>query len=151
MPEGAGQEAFAFEARLGEVLLKLKATDVEDLVYCAASKPVDCENWVALTRMNLESKHSQLVIWWDTMFATTRSAYEQYLQLSPLQRSGIRPDLSGFNVTCHQVERYMIRHVTKPCPGTSRTPCCAQTSCSRPWWTPGPGRSRTGRKRYKAW
>ena len=83
MPEGAGQEALTFEAKLGDVLLKLKATDIEDLVYTTASKPVDFENWVTLTRMNLESKHSQLVIWWDTMFVTARNAYEQYLQLSP--------------------------------------------------------------------
>ena len=116
VPQGAGQEAFAFEARLGEVLLELKGTDVEDLVYSTASKPVDFENWVTLTRMNLESKHSQLVIWWDSMYSSARNAYEQYLQLSPLQRSDIRPDLSGFNVTGHQVERYMRRHVIKAMP-----------------------------------
>ena len=84
----------AFEARLGEVLLKFKSTDVDDLVYATASTPADFENWVTLTRMNLESRHSQLVIWWGTMFGNARSAYEPYLQLSP-PPSGQIPGLTS--------------------------------------------------------
>ena len=32
------------------------------------SKPVDFENWATLTRLNLESRHSQLSAWWGVMY-----------------------------------------------------------------------------------
>ena len=102
--------------KLGDVLSKLKSSDVDDLVYTTSSKPVDFEHWVAITRMNLQSKHSALADWWDLMYANARRAYEHYLQLSPLHRSDIRPGLDGFDTIAMQVERYMLRHVLRAMP-----------------------------------
>ena len=105
-----------FEARLGDVLVKLKPTDLDDLSYSSQSKAVDFERWAQLTRMNLESRHSQLVAWWDLTYHNAQVAYNGYLQLPPLRRSEIRPTSDGFDNTLFQVERYMRRHVLRCMP-----------------------------------
>ena len=119
-PDNASEEAgwggHDFEAKLGEVLTKFKTTDIDDLSYVSASKPVDFEHWVNIVRVTLESNHSTLVSWWGVMYANARHAYEQHLQLSPLQRSEIHPGLSGFNPVHMQIERYMRRHVLRAMP-----------------------------------
>ena len=63
-PPRGGHQEFACEARLGDVLLKLKPSGVAELKF-GTNKPVDFENWATLFRMNLESRHRQLVAWWD--------------------------------------------------------------------------------------
>ena len=90
--------------------MKLKGEDVPELKYSSGtSKPVDFENWVRKVRMNLDSRHSQLVSWWNAVYESARAAYALYLALSPLQRADIRPEQIGMTVTIHHVERYMRR------------------------------------------
>ena len=105
-----------FEARLGDVLVRLKPTDLGDLAYSSQPKAVDFERWAQLTRMNLESRHSQLVLWWDVMLSNAQAAYSTYLQLPPLRRSEVRPTMEGFTATTLQVERYMRCHVLRAMP-----------------------------------
>ena len=116
MPEGAGAVDGYAEARLGDVLTKLRPDDFDRLIYGASSKPVDFENWVTLTRLNLESRHSQLSAWWDVMYRNARIAYQNYLQLPPLARSEVRPSMEGFNSINMTVERYMRRHLMRVMP-----------------------------------
>ena len=119
MPEGAGSGSGApwdFEDRLGSALTKLKPDDLDVLKYHTGAKPVEFEKWIQLTRLNLESRHSQLVVWWDTMFDNAEAAYRAYLALPPLQRSNIRPTNDRFTSVSHQVERYMRRHVLRIVP-----------------------------------
>ena len=82
-----------------------------NLEYKSASKPVDFETWAKVTMMRLESRHSQLVSWWDAAYADALEAYARYLALSPLQRSSLRPELRHYTVAHHQVERYMRCHL----------------------------------------
>ena len=67
-------------------------------------------------RLNLESRHSQLVAWWDTMFHNAEVAYAAYLALPPLQRSDIRPTNDNITDVMMQVERYMRRHILRTVP-----------------------------------
>ena len=107
-----------FEARLGDVLVKLKPQDLDDLAYSSQSQAVDVERWAQFTRMNLESRHSQLVAWWGLTFYNAQVAYNDYLQLPPLRRSEIRPNTDGFDAVMYQVERYMRATCSTPCPCT---------------------------------
>ena len=121
-----------FEAKLGDVLVRLKATDFDDLQYKTSSKAVDFEKWVQLTRMNLESRHSQLVLWWGAMLSNAQAAYSTYLQLPPLRRSEVRPTMEGFTATTLQVERYMRRHILRVMPSNVQQTLLhmANVSCS---------------------
>ena len=119
VPSGVGfgsSAAMDFEDRLGAVLTKLKPEDLDALKYHAGAKPVDFEKWAQLTRLTLESRHSQLVDWWDTMYDNAQKAYQVYLALPPLQRSSIRPTNDRFTPVLHQVERYMRRHILRIVP-----------------------------------
>ena len=69
-----------------------------------------------LTGLNLESRHSQLVEWWGTMYENAEAAYRAYLAMPPLQRSNIRPTNDRFTAVSHQVERYMRRHILRTVP-----------------------------------
>ena len=81
VPEGAGgggnASDFEYEAKLGDVLLKINSEDIGELKYSGSSKPVDFETWLHMTRLSLESRHSQLVSWWDAANASAKAAYEQ--------------------------------------------------------------------------
>ena len=48
VPEGTGGSTgpFDFEARLGDVLTKLKSDTIEKLEYKTGAKPVEFENWI---------------------------------------------------------------------------------------------------------
>ena len=116
MPEGAGCEAYSFEAKLGDVLVKFKDGDMIKLEYTSGSKPVDFETWVKKVRMQLESRHSQIVSWWDVAYCNALATYERYLALSPLQRSAVRPEMRNYTVVHHQVERYMRCHLINAVP-----------------------------------
>ena len=117
VPQGAGVGGLGVEPRLGDVLMKLKGEDVPELKYTSGSnKPVEFENWVRKVRMNLDSRHSQLVSWWNAVYESARAAYARYLALSPLQRADIRPEQIGMPVTIHHVERYMRRYIVNAVP-----------------------------------
>ena len=114
--EETGRGDFELEAGLGQVLMKFKPGDLDNLEYSGSSKPVDFEHWIRMTRMNLESRHSLMAEWWDRMYAAAVHAHVSYLQLSPLQRSDIRPENNDYTAADHKIERYMRRHVLRSMP-----------------------------------
>ena len=98
-------------------MIKFKPGDLDELVYSGtSSKPVDFEHWVRMTRMNLESRHSLMAVWWDKMYASAVHAHISYLQLSPLHRSDIRPQNNDYEAADAKIERYMRRHVMRSMP-----------------------------------
>ena len=115
-PNGAGEGEAEFEAGLGQVLMKFKPGDLDDLAYTGTSKPVDFEHWVRMTRVNLESRHSLMAEWWGRTYAAALQAHVIYLQLSPLERSDIRPRNDDYTVADQKIERYMRRHVLRSMP-----------------------------------
>ena len=126
MPSGIAAEAVGrgpvtgaldFEARLGDVLTKLKPDVIGKLAYGSGSKPIDFEDWMRMARFSLASKHSQLVRWWDAIGANARLAYDSYLSLSPLQRSTVRPtNVDQFDGAAQQCEHYMVAHLLSAMP-----------------------------------
>ena len=76
-----GERTRDYEAKLGDVLIKLKSDTSTKLTYGSGSKPVDFENWVKKTRVRLNSRHSQRVRWRDAVYSTARAAYGSYLAL----------------------------------------------------------------------
>ena len=99
------------EAKVRDVLSKMKGTDLIPFSYVTNSKAVDFENWVTKMRWTLNAKHTAIGHWWDLVVHNARAAYGMYLSLSPLQRSAIRPGMEGFLMTDIIVERYLLGHL----------------------------------------
>ena len=93
VPEGAGVGGqLDFEApRLGDVLAELKASDVDDWTHKSTPKAAGFEKCAQLTRMNLESRRSQLVMWWGAV-QQRQAAHNTYLQLPPRAVNVRTPD-----------------------------------------------------------
>ena len=131
--------AIDFEARVGDVITKLKPDVIGKFAYGSGSKPIDFEDWMRMTRFSLAAKHSQLVRWWDAICANARLAYESYLSLSPLQRSTVRPtNVDEFDGATQHCEHYMVAHVLSAMPQHisrmllhTRPPTAATSSSTR--------------------
>ena len=115
-----GQTDIDYESKVGDVLAKFKSDYMIPPTLTTNNKAVDFHSWTFKVRLRLNSKHSQIGSWWNTTLSNATEAHQLYLNLSPLQRSGVKPSMNNFMQSYYIVERYMAAHLLSPFVNTPR-------------------------------